>query len=49
LQIGKMLTRQLPPEVVQMATPAVALRALMRGPWVDARRQLRTWGVPGLG
>jgi flavin-dependent dehydrogenase len=46
---GKMLTRQLPPEVVQMATPAVALRALMRGPWVDARRQLQAWGVPGLG
>lgn len=38
--IGKLLTRQIPPEVLQVATPAVALGALMRGPLRDFRKRL---------
>ena len=38
--IGKLLTRQIPPEVMQLATPAVALGALMRGPLRDIRKRL---------
>ena len=38
--IGKLLTRQIPPEVMQLATPAVALGALVRGPLRDFRKRL---------
>lgn len=37
--LGKLMTRQIPPEVVTMATPAVAVGALMRAPLREFRKR----------
>lgn len=36
---GKLMTRQIPPEVINMATPAVAVGALMRAPLREFRKR----------
>ena len=38
--MGKMFTRQLPPEMISLLTPAVALNAVLRGPLRDLRKRL---------
>ncbi|MBI1278320.1 MAG: hypothetical protein GC179_09355 [Anaerolineaceae bacterium] len=43
--LGKLMTRQIPPEVVTMATPAIAVGALMRAPLREFRKRwLSPWG-----
>ncbi|MCA0458047.1 MAG: NAD(P)/FAD-dependent oxidoreductase [Chloroflexi bacterium] len=41
---GKLMTRQIPPEVVRMATPAIAIGALVRAPLREIRKRLLTFG-----
>ncbi len=42
--LGKLMTRQIPPEVVQMATPAVAVTALVRAPLREFRKRWLAFG-----
>lgn len=44
--MGKMLTRQLPPELISLATPPVAVGALMRGPLRELRKRAQELGLP---
>ncbi len=44
--IGKLLTRQIPPEVVTLATPPVMFGAMLRGSLNDFRKRLIEIGLP---
>ncbi len=44
--IGKMLTRQLPPELMQLGYPRAIASAIMRGPLRDLRKRLLDVGLP---
>lgn len=43
---GKLMTRQIPPEVIALTTPAVAIGALVRRPFMDFRKRLAGLGLP---
>lgn len=42
--LGKLMTRQIPPEVVRMATPAIAVGALVRAPFRELRKRWLAFG-----
>ncbi len=42
--LGKLMTRQIPPEVLTMATPAIAVGALVRAPLREFRKRWLTLG-----
>lgn len=44
--MGKMLTRQLPPELITLATPPAMVGALMRKPFHDLRKLAQDFGLP---
>jgi flavin-dependent dehydrogenase len=44
--MGKTLTRQLPAEIIALATPPVMVGAMLRGPWRDLRKRLSEMGLP---
>jgi hypothetical protein len=41
--LGKLMTRQIPPEVVTMATPAIAVSAMVRAPLREFRKRWLTF------